>query len=536
MRQEYKMDFNISNLIVLMTVISANVHCQQNGTQDQGYRKTLIEGLFLGYDNRLAPTSPEEGATEVTIQIFLTSIDTISESNMDFSLSMFLRQSWVDSRLNFTPIKGMQKLELDTTSISKVWIPDLFMPTEKRASVHHVTVPNKLMHVYPDGKIQYSLRISATIKCNFDLRKFPMDSQHCFVEMESYGYTTETLRFKWDKKSISSQGDIKIPQFYLNDLTTSQCDKLYYGVGYSCVRFDIYMQRSVGYYVTQVFIPSYLIVFLSWVSFWLDIDAVPARISLGLLTVLTMTTQSAGARNNLPKVSYLKAIDVWMAVCLGFVFLGLVEFAYVNVLSRVEKRRKKSTIGSIAVGTMMAGVAAKNAVHASPGGSENKESEDSKVTPNVKPNFLSAMKKMKTVNADQENDGETVQEDMPNEKPNFLKAMKKMNSVTDDEENVEHETEVNIEKEKPTFISAMKKISFTNGDQEKGEAGQQNTSKEKSKLLNRIKNLDIRSVLNADREKARNVDRISRVLFPIMFLTFNLVFWLTYIYWEPQKD
>jgi hypothetical protein len=57
-----------------------------------------------------------------------------------------------------------------------------------------------------------------------------------------------------------------------------------------------------------------------------------------------------------------------------------------------------------------------------------------------------------------------------------------------------------------------------------------------SKLLNRIKNLDIRSVLNADREKARNVDRISRVLFPIMFLTFNLVFWLTYIYWEPQKD
>lgn len=77
-------------------------------------------------------------------------------------------------------------------------------------------------------------------------------------------------------------------------------------MGYSCVRFDFWMKRSMGYYVTQVFIPSFLIVFLSWVSFWLDIEAVPARISLGLLTVLTMTTQSAGARNNLPKVSYLK--------------------------------------------------------------------------------------------------------------------------------------------------------------------------------------------------------------------------------------
>ena len=34
-----------------------------------------------------------------------------------------------------------------------------------------------------------------------------------------------------------------------------------------------------------------LVVILSWVSFWIDIDAVPARITLGLLTVLTMTTQ-----------------------------------------------------------------------------------------------------------------------------------------------------------------------------------------------------------------------------------------------------
>lgn len=48
-----------------------------------------------------------------------------------------------------------------------------------------------------------------------------------------------------------------------------------------------------------------------------------------------------------------------MAVCLGFVFLALVQFAYVNVLSRVEKRRKTTALGSLAVGTMMAGVAAK---------------------------------------------------------------------------------------------------------------------------------------------------------------------------------
>ena len=82
---------------------------------------------------------------------------------------------------------------------------------------------------------------------------------------------------------------------------------------------------------------------LSWVNFWLDCEAVPARISLGLLTVLTITTQSSGARADLPRVSYLKSIDIWMATCLIFVFAALLEFAYVNVLCRRGKRRRSST-------------------------------------------------------------------------------------------------------------------------------------------------------------------------------------------------
>jgi hypothetical protein len=110
---------------------------------------------------------------------------------------------------------------------------------------------------------------------------------------------------------------------------------------FSALKADLVMTRKVGFYFLQVFVPSILLVVLSWVSFWVDPNAVPARVSLGVTCVLTMTTQSSGIRQSLPPVSYVKAIDIWMLVCLLFVFAALLEFAYVNVLKR--KKSKKST-------------------------------------------------------------------------------------------------------------------------------------------------------------------------------------------------
>jgi len=95
--------------------------------------------------------------------------------------------------------------------------------------------------------------------------------------------------------------------------------------------------------VIQVYVPSVLIVILSWVSFWINVESSPARVTIGLLTVLTTTTTSNSARASLPRVSYIKAIDVWMIVCLTFVFTSLIEYALVNVLARRPARPPRET-------------------------------------------------------------------------------------------------------------------------------------------------------------------------------------------------
>ena len=93
---------------------------------------------------------------------------------------------------------------------------------------------------------------------------------------------------------------------------------------YSRLSCEIQFVRSMGYYLIQIYIPSSLIVIISWVSFWLNRGATPARVSLGVTTVLTMTTIMASTNAQLPKISYLKSIDLFLSACFIMVFLSLI--------------------------------------------------------------------------------------------------------------------------------------------------------------------------------------------------------------------
>lgn len=108
------------------------------------------------------------------------------------------------------------------------------------------------------------------------------------------------------------------------------------------MRTSLILRREFSYYLLQLYIPSFMLVIVSWVSFWLDKDSVPARVTLGVTTLLTMTTQSSGINAKLPPVSYTKAIDVWIGVCLAFIFGALLEFALVNYAARKDIMRNVS--------------------------------------------------------------------------------------------------------------------------------------------------------------------------------------------------
>ena len=75
-------------------------------------------------------------------------------------------------------------------------------------------------------------------------------------------------------------------------------------------------------------------VVISWLSFFVDRDCAPARVGMGITTILTMTTLHIGVgQQGLPVVSYIKALDWYNIGCFIFVFVGLCEYSIVNYFS-----------------------------------------------------------------------------------------------------------------------------------------------------------------------------------------------------------
>ncbi|XP_051790374.1 glycine receptor, alpha 4a isoform X1 [Erpetoichthys calabaricus] len=296
-----------------------------------------LMGRTSGYDARIRPNF-KGPPVNVTCNIFINSFGSVTETTMDYRLNVFLRQQWNDPRLAYSEYPD-DSLDLDPSMLDSIWKPDLFFANEKGANFHEVTTDNKLLRIFKNGNVLYSIRLTLILSCPMDLKNFPMDIQTCTMQLESFGYTMNDLVFEWlHENPVQVAEGLTLPQFILKDeKDLGYCTKHYNTGKFTCIEVKFHLERQMGYYLIQMYIPSLLIVILSWVSFWINMDAAPARVGLGITTVLTMTTQSSGSRASLPKVSYVKAIDIWMAVCLLFVFAALLEYAAVNFVSRQHK-------------------------------------------------------------------------------------------------------------------------------------------------------------------------------------------------------
>ncbi|KAF3841096.1 hypothetical protein F7725_006958 [Dissostichus mawsoni] len=280
----------------------------------------ILDRLLDGYDNRLRPGFGGP-VTEVKTDIFVTSFGPVSDVEMEYTMDVFFRQSWIDERLKFEgPIEIMR---LNNLMVSKIWTPDTFFRNGKRSISHNMTTPNKLFRIMQNGTILYTMRLTINAECPMRLMNFPMDGHACPLKFGSYAYPISEIVYTWKK---GPQSSVEVPeesssllQYDLIGQTVSS-ERLKSNTGeYVIMTVHFHLQRKMGFFLIQTYIPCIMTVILAQVSFWINKESVPAR------TVF---------------VSYATAMDWFIAVCFAFVFSALIEFAAVNYFSTLQANRE----------------------------------------------------------------------------------------------------------------------------------------------------------------------------------------------------
>ncbi|XP_034534081.1 gamma-aminobutyric acid receptor subunit beta-3-like isoform X2 [Notolabrus celidotus] len=321
--------FRVFSALVVGSIVCCAKSVNEPG--NMSFVKETVDKLLKGYDIRLRP---DFGGAPVAVgmSIDVASIDMVSEVNMDYTLTMYFQQYWRDKRLAYIGIP--LNLTLDNRVADQLWVPDTYFLNDKKSFVHGVTVKNRMIRLHPDGTVLYGLRITTTAACMMDLRRYPLDEQNCTLEIESYGYTTDDIEFYWKggESAVTGVTRIELPQFSIVDYKLVSRNVVFSTGAYPRLSLSFKLKRNIGYFILQTYMPSILITILSWVSFWINYDASAARVALGITTVLTMTTINTHLRETLPKIPYVKAIDMYLMGCFVMVFLALLEYAFVNYI------------------------------------------------------------------------------------------------------------------------------------------------------------------------------------------------------------
>ncbi|XP_075263357.1 glycine receptor subunit alpha-4-like [Convolutriloba macropyga] len=319
---------------------------------------------------------PHEGAQtdHVNIGLFVNSVRSVSEIDMTMILDAFLQAQWTDHRLkptwnrlsreiygdNCTSHENSECSELVITlgkAFSEaIWRPDFYIPSAINIYPADDYNDNVCVKLQNDGSIFYSNRVIITISCPMKLVYFPFDSHTCTVCIGSYKYHDQLVKMTWSADLSGMYDNQATANFMIRNesvlsvLNAENKSMPFIGDVFTEHCFEIVIDRKYNIFLVTLYLPSVALVALSWVNFWIDPKAIPARAGLSITAILAQITLIVGMAGRFPSVSDLKMADLYLTINFIYTFATLIEFAIVSYkpedesISRKTVSRRRSSV------------------------------------------------------------------------------------------------------------------------------------------------------------------------------------------------
>jgi len=281
----------------------------------------IFPSLAFAFDT--SRPGPENIPTKVKILLYVVDIDGINDAAQTFKANIFIEVKWKDQRLASSNEKTTYHLE-------DIWNPKLQIVNRQKV---FKTFP-EIVEVDSEGTVVYKQRFIGDFSQPLDLHSFPLDQQKLEILIISGGNSPNEINLIEESIGISEK--LSIPDW---DILGINLKKIEYKFlpnipADEGMVLEINAKRFLLFYIFKFLVPLFLIVFMSWIVFWIDPANYTSQISVSITSMLTLIAYQFLAVSSLPAVPYLTRMDIIMFLSTLLVFASLIEVGITSVLAQ----------------------------------------------------------------------------------------------------------------------------------------------------------------------------------------------------------
>lgn len=321
---------------------------QISNTQDEEDLLLLAAVLGPDYKKTEAPRSGTDTAV-VFVQLRVTFVGDVQDTSFDFHLQAWVSFFWRDSRLSLEPLQKLGLQIAPNFVLDRMWTPPVSFDSAKE-----VNVMSRDLVLRSDGFLLLHRRIAFTVHCSHGSRNFVFDARSCDFVIGSFFGDEYGVRLRWigeDNGTLQGghEGVVRDAgvQPLVYELTRVEYGRVdsdsVPGLRQRLVATFYFSKRPLTV-LLHTYIPSAIVVFASWVSFWIEASMITSRFTLGIVCLLVLSFQATHAKIGNPVGTHVRAADVWVFMCTVMVFLSLVECAIASNLYREQETLSKRDV------------------------------------------------------------------------------------------------------------------------------------------------------------------------------------------------
>ncbi|XP_071514430.1 uncharacterized protein [Panulirus ornatus] len=271
----------------------------------------------------------------------------VETESMKMTLSFVFAMIWSDERLNYQNLKVKEsENEVPLSIVRSLWTPLVrFMNTDgnHHTEVDHFTTTHVKRVCDPVGMnesapaevevyggdcntLNIKRRYNLNFMCNFDLLLYPFDEQFCNAHVRIISASKTFLKFHPKLSTAEYTGNPSLLEYEVGGVSLRHDDSGAFSEAY----VKVPLTRLYGYAMLNIFLPSILLLVISYVTLFFSKEVFETRMMASLTNLLVMATLFTQTSASLPKTSYFKMVDVWLLMCIALIFLVVILHALID--------------------------------------------------------------------------------------------------------------------------------------------------------------------------------------------------------------